>query len=153
MQAQVAKLSMLIHCEAADAFDAFVNPQKITRFWLTAASGPLAPNAKVEWEFRVPGVTDTLKVTEFQSPHRLAFEWSDGSRTSLYFEAQAPGKTVVRVEAGLGKDASFDDIVNTTEGYAIVLCDLKTFLETGRSANLVRDKAALITATMQSNRN
>ena len=34
----------------------------------------------------------------------------------------------------------------TVEGFAIVLCDLKTLLETGESANLVRDKAALIVA-------
>jgi hypothetical protein len=38
--------------------------------------------------------------------------------------------------------------VNATEGFTIVLCDLKTLLESGRSANLVRSKAALIAATL-----
>ena len=37
---------------------------------------------------------------------------------------------------------------NLAEGFAIVLCDLKTLLESGRSANLVRDKAELITRDM-----
>lgn len=32
------------------------------------------------------------------------------------------------------------------EGFAIVLCDLKTLLETGQSAGLVRAKAELISA-------
>jgi hypothetical protein len=32
------------------------------------------------------------------------------------------------------------------EGFAIVLCDLKTLLETGESAGLVRAKAELIIA-------
>ena len=36
----------------------------------------------------------------------------------------------------------------TVEGFAIVLCDLKTLLETGDSAHLVRDKAELITAAI-----
>jgi hypothetical protein len=37
---------------------------------------------------------------------------------------------------------------NNVEGFTIVLCDLKTLLESGRSANLVRDKAELITRQM-----
>jgi hypothetical protein len=37
-----------------------------------------------------------------------------------------------------------EQVVGATEGFTIVLCDLKTLLETGRSANLVRDKAELI---------
>ena len=37
--------------------------------------------------------------------------------------------------------------MNATEGFSIVLCDLKTFLESGKSANLVRAKAELIAAS------
>ncbi len=36
--------------------------------------------------------------------------------------------------------------VGAAEGFSIVLCDLKTLLESGTSANLVRDKAELIAA-------
>lgn len=42
-----------------------------------------------------------------------------------------------------------EQAVNATEGFSIVLCDLKTFLETGRSANLVRDKAKLIAESLE----
>jgi hypothetical protein len=35
-------------------------------------------------------------------------------------------------------------VVPTTEGFAIVLCDFKSLLETGTSAGMVRDKALLI---------
>jgi hypothetical protein len=35
-------------------------------------------------------------------------------------------------------------VVNATEGFSIVLCDLKVLLESGHSANLVKDKAQLI---------
>ena len=38
------------------------------------------------------------------------------------------------------------EAVSTTEGFAIVLCDLKSLLETGRSGRMVRDKAVLIAA-------
>lgn len=33
--------------------------------------------------------------------------------------------------------------------FVMVLCDLKTLLETGRSANLVRDKARLIADSLK----
>jgi hypothetical protein len=38
-------------------------------------------------------------------------------------------------------------VVNATEGFAIVLCDLKVLLETGHPAGLVKDKAELIHRT------
>ncbi|MES2603948.1 MAG: hypothetical protein V4603_03365, partial [Pseudomonadota bacterium] len=67
----------------------------------------------------------------------------------LEFSEHAPGRTRVSVETSefSGSDAA-EQVVNTTEGFTIVLCDLKTLLETGRSANLVRAKAELITASM-----
>jgi hypothetical protein len=55
------------------------------------------------------------------------------------------GITIVAIEAsGFGGDDPIGSIVDATEGFSIVLCDLKTLLETGRSANLVKDKAELI---------
>jgi hypothetical protein len=41
---------------------------------------------------------------------------------------------------------------DTIEGFSIVLCDLKTLLESGRSANLVRDKAELIARKLATQR-
>jgi hypothetical protein len=57
--------------------------------------------------------------------------------------------TRVAVEVtGFKDDNGVDSIVNATEGFSIVLCDLKTLLETGHSANLVRDKAELIAESL-----
>ena len=52
--------------------------------------------------------------------------------------AQTPTGTIL----GNVKDAQ--GAVNATEGFSIVLCELKILLETGRPGQLVRDKAALI---------
>ena len=61
-----------------------------------------------------------------------------------FFEEQK-GITVVSVEArGFGSQGGTDQVVNATEGFSIVLCDLKILLESGHSANLVKDKAELI---------
>ena len=57
----------------------------------------------------------------------------------------------MRVSGFEGADA-LRQATGTVEGFAIVLCDLKTLLETGESANLVRDKAALIIAAQAAQR-
>lgn len=146
----VAKASQLIKCQPSEAFGAFVDPNRITLFWLSASSGPLSKNAKVTWHFMVPGAVDTITVTEFEPAALIAFNWSDGSNTRLEFSAHSDEMTKVSVEAqGSAGDDLVEQIVNTTEGFSIVLCDLKTLIESGKSANLVRAKAELIAASME----
>lgn len=142
-----AKASQLIACQPQDAFDAFVDPQKITQFWLESASAPLAAGARVTWQFMVPGARDDLVVEALDAPNHICFSWSDGTKVSLRFAAHPAGGTEVSVEAtGFAGPGAVDEALNTTEGFSIVLCDLKTYLESGRSANLVRAKAELIAA-------
>lgn len=145
MGEHVARASMLIRRPVAEVFDAFVNPGTITKFWLESTTGPLAKGAQVGWVFMVPGATETVTVTAFEPRQRIAFDWSDGNRVTMTFEARGGADAHLVVEvAGLDDEAA---ALNATEGFAIVLCDLKTLLESGRSANLVRDKAALIAAS------
>jgi len=48
-----ATAEMLIRKPVRDVFDAFVNPRSLERFWLKSASGPLAKDTTVEWEFQI----------------------------------------------------------------------------------------------------
>lgn len=139
-----ARVEMLIRSSAPSCFDAFVNPDIIVKFWLDKTSGPLKPGATVTWHFMVPGAEDSVTVTELSSPARLAFDWSDGIHVAMDFKSQGAGTTVVSVVATGFQEAA--EAIGATEGFSIVLCDLKTLLESGASANLVRDKAELIAA-------
>lgn len=143
----IATTEMLIRKPASDVFDAFVNPRTIEKFWLKSASGPLAKDAKVEWEFMVQDVHETVVVTEFVPDRSIAFTWSDGIAVKMEFEQQSTNLTKFSVTATGFKGTDAPSLaVNATEGFAIVACDLKSLLETGRSGNMVRDKAALISA-------
>ena len=135
-------------------FDAFVTPERLTQFWLARASGPLAKDAKVEWHFMVPGAIASVAVTAFEPPRHLAFDWP-GMHVEMRFDHYvqdgngddaAATRVAVHVTGFAGDDA-VEQAVGTTEGFTTVLCDLKTLLESGRSAGLVRDKAALIMAS------
>lgn len=137
---------MLIRCAATEAFDAFVQPERITGFWLKSTTGPLEPNAQVDWEFLVPGATERVNVTAVDRPRHIAFTWAGGGiGVDIKFIEIRGNITVVSVGArGFKKDEGIDQVINATEGFTIVLCDLKVLMESGHTANLVKDKAELI---------
>src|SRR6188474_2304208 len=112
MADHIAQASMLIRRPVAEVFDAFVNPETITKFWLESTTGPLEKGAQVRWRFMVPGATETVTV--------------------MLFEAHGNDATRLAVEVTGFENES--EVVNATEGFSIVLCDLKTLLESGRSA-------------------
>ena len=69
----------------------------------------------------------------------------DGVLVEMRFELLDGTSTHVTVAvSGFSGEGMLEQVVDTIEGFSIVLCDLKTLLETGTSAGLVRDKAALI---------
>lgn len=141
-----AKAEMLIRKPPADVFDAFSDPRTLEKFWLKSASRPLAKNAVVEWEFLVPGACETVTVTGYVPARSIEFDWSDGVAVTIGFDLHAQGATRVSITAAGFDGAS--QAATATEGFSIVLCDLKGLLETGQSGNMVRDKAALISADM-----
>ena len=142
-----ATAAMLIRKPVRDVFDALVNPRSMEKFWLRRARGPLAQDATVEWEFMVEGARETVTVTEFIPQQIIGFRWSDGIAVTMRFEQHDVHSTKLSVTATgfTGADAS-SSAVNATEGFTIVVCDLKSLLETGQSGNMVRDKALLISA-------
>lgn len=146
---QTATAEMLIRRPPGEVFAAFVNPTLLRKFWLSDASGPLAPGARVRWKFMVPGAEADVVVRRFESPNHLAFDWPEGVHVDMKFAPVGDGATRVTVAVdGFDPRKLLVQATQTIEGFSIVLCDLKTLLESGSSANLVRDKAELITRAM-----
>jgi uncharacterized protein YndB with AHSA1/START domain len=143
----VARAEMLIRKPVQKVFKALVKPALLKKFWLKRASAPLSVGAKVDWEFRVPGATETVEVTRFVDSEEICFNWSDGKSVTMRFRSEGKSASVVEVKVeGFTGAKAVTEAISTTEGFAIVLCDLKGFLETGKSNHLVRDKANLIAA-------
>ena len=145
-----ARAELLIRKPVPAVFDALVNPATLEKFWLRKATGPLSEGAKVQWEFLVPGAHESVTVNEFVANETLEYTWSDGIAVRMDFRPKEDDNTRLTVTASgfSGPDASAQAVA-ATEGFTIVLCDLKSLLESGRSGNMVRDKAALIAADMQ----
>lgn len=141
-------VSMFIDAPAAKIYEAFVEPAVLTRFWLSSASAALQIGKSVEWRFMVEGAVDQVTAEQLEPGKLVAWRWSDGSKVRVELEGFATGTAVTVIHDNIGgTDAErIDAVTNGTEGFAIVLCDLKTLLETGKSAGLVKSKARLIEA-------
>ena len=66
----VARAKMLFRRPAREVFNAFVQPDLITKFWLKSTTGPLGQGAQVEWQFMVPGATERVNVWHEPSSDR-----------------------------------------------------------------------------------
>lgn len=109
------------------------------------------PNATVHWEFKIPGAAVDTTVTCFEPGRRLAFLWSDETSVDCRFVEHKLGTMVEIENAGFsGSDAdAIEAALGAVQGFAIVVCDLKSFLENGRPAHFSRDKAMIIAEEQQ----
>ena len=147
-QNHTARVSMLIEASPAVIFNAFIDPQWLVRFWLSAASAPLNKENEVRWDFMVTGASVKTRATRLDAGKGISWQWSDGSVVDIDFEAIGQTTAVTLVNTGFAGDEAkqVQAALNATEGFSIVLCDLKTLLEAGQPAGLTAAKAKLIEA-------
>jgi uncharacterized protein YndB with AHSA1/START domain len=142
----IATCSLLIRASARDAFKAFTDADTLTKFWLAKASDSLQLGTTVHWEFMVPGAKVDTRVAALEADERVLIEWSDGTFVEWTFESIDEGVVVTIKNWGFEgeRDAALQSALEATQGFTLVLADLKTLLETGTSASIVKDKAFLI---------
>lgn len=141
-----ARVSMFIQASPERVYRAFVEPHELVRFWLSRADAPLALGKTVHWNFLVEGAEVDTTAKAMDVGRRLAWDWSDGTSVSIDFEAMDGGTAVTLINDNLPGDGKefVEAALNATEGFAIVLADLKTLLESGTSAGITKAKAKLI---------
>jgi uncharacterized protein YndB with AHSA1/START domain len=140
-QVPVVKVGMLIRKPVEVVFEAFIDPAITSRFWFTKGSGRLETGRRVQWEWEMYGASADVDVKEIEENKRILIEF--GSTVEWVFTPRAENETFVTI-TNTGFKGDGDDIVkqaiDSTEGFTIVLCGLKAFLEHGIALNLVSDK-------------
>jgi Uncharacterized conserved protein len=145
-QAPVAKTEMLIRKPASEVFEAFIDPSITSQFWFTGGSGRLEAGNSVSWEWGMYGFSVTANVLEIEKDKRIVVEWGDPDNYTLIewkFVPRGEDQTYVTITNSGFKgegDAVVAQSIDSTEGFAMVLCGLKAFLEHGVRLNLVADK-------------
>lgn len=148
----MATVKALVRANVEKVYEAFVKPEILSKFWLSAASDPLEVGKTVRWEFMVTGVADQVTTTELITNQKIKVAFSDSTTVEWTFESVDTTNTIVTV-VNAGYSGSIEEQVeqalNSVEGFTWVLADLKTLLEQGMSAGIVKDKAWLIEKSMR----
>lgn len=141
----VARAELLIRKPVAEVFEAFVDPDLITRFWFDKSSGRLEPNRTVQWHWELINATAEVRVRAIEENKRILIEWGNGDRSTVEwtFYARSADTTYVRV-VNSGFTGEGDEIVGqaleSTGGFALVLAAAKAYLEHGIALNIVADR-------------
>lgn len=143
MSTLVVKAEMLIRRPPAEVFDAFADPALTTRFWFTRSSGKVEPGARLRWDWEMYGVHDDIVVKAVEPARRIVFEWSFplSNQVEMTFAPHAKGTLVSIVNSGLRGEDVVAEALDLTQGWNIVLCAAKAWLEHGIALNAIADKA------------
>lgn len=143
----IAKIELLIRKPVSQVFDAFVNPDIITKIWFNRSSGPLVAGKSVHWYWDKYEASSEIRVLELENNKRIYIEWDadtdSPSNVEWKFEARSDETTYVSVKhsgiVGDG-DAVVDKLIDSTGGFALVLAAAKAYLEHGIELNIVADR-------------
>ena len=121
-----------------EVFAAFVDPAKMSQYFISGASGPMKAGTKVEWEFADVGAKVLIDVLEVEENRRIVYEWapcgaSVRGRTTIQLRADEPNATVVTVnEAKFPMDhEGVKRAMGQTAGWTYTLACLKAYLQFG----------------------
>ncbi|QGQ95311.1 polyketide cyclase [Paenibacillus psychroresistens] len=140
-QAPIVKVEMLIRKPVEEVFEAFIDPAITSKFWFTKGSGKLEAGTRVKWDWEMYGVSADINVKEIEQNKRILIDFGD-TEAEWVFTSQAENETFVTItNSGFQGEGIVKHALDSTEGFTIVLCGLKAYLEHGLSLNLVADKA------------
>jgi uncharacterized protein YndB with AHSA1/START domain len=143
----VAKAELLIRKPAADVFDAFVDPDIITKFWFDKSSGRLESGKSVQWRWELFDLSIDVQVREILEDQRICIEWGTNNNNvttvEWTFTPRTDDTTYVSIVVS-GFSGSADKIVSealdSTGGFNLVLAAAKAWLEHGIQLNIVADR-------------
>jgi uncharacterized protein YndB with AHSA1/START domain len=116
-----------------EVFEGIVNPEKMTKYFISESSGRLESGKEVIWKF--PEFTDKYPVNEIkiEANRSISFVWDPETVVKITLEKLPDNSTVVRVNEN-GKELNDDNLkwaLDNSGGWANFLACLKAYLEYG----------------------
>jgi uncharacterized protein YndB with AHSA1/START domain len=128
-----------------EVFAAFIDPAKMSQYFISGASGPMKAGTKVQWEFADVGAKVLIDVLEVEENRRIVYEGAScgtRSRITIQLRADDPNTTVVTInEAKFPMDhAGVKRAMGQTAGWTYTLACLKAYLQFGINLRLGLNK-------------
>jgi uncharacterized protein YndB with AHSA1/START domain len=136
----LVEVDMLIRRPASEVWEAFADPDRISRFWLARSTGRLETGAVVSWSFKVAGAETDVTVVEALPGVRLDLRWDDGQPLRISFDERREGTVVTVRVTDFAGDTPAANAVESMSGFTLVLASLKMYLEHGVEGDLMYDK-------------
>ena len=140
----------IIRRAPTEVFAAFVDADKMSKFWFTRTDDRLKEGETSRWALgsAADAFSFDILVKELREPEKIVIEWEgpDGSTTLVtwLFEETGQGDTILTIEE-TGFSGSRNDVVervvDSTGGFNQVIIAMKAFVEHGVAVNVVADHA------------
>ena len=123
----------------SEVFAAVVDPEKMSRYFISGASGPLKAGTMVVWEFADVGAKVPIDVLEVEENRKIVLESSalgPRIRTTIQFAPEGNEATFVTVteSAFPMTEEGVKLALVQNAGWTHTLCGLKTFWMPGEGA-------------------
>lgn len=119
----------------AEVFDAIVNPNKITGYFVSDVHGEFLPGNTIIWEFKDYNVSCDVEVKEVVLNESIAFDWSGGGRKASVFiklDEQEDRTNIDITESSFEmNEEGIKVAMQQNQGWTDFICSLKAYLYTG----------------------
>lgn len=128
-----AKVSIQIQQPASTVFEAIVNPEEMSHYFISGSSGRMEEGAQLQWQFpEFPGEFP-VTVGKVVPNKEINYSWDPPVNVQFLLEEQPDGSTIVRITEG-SKEFSEENVnwvIGQTEGWANFLACLKAWVDHG----------------------
>ncbi|MGB1313149.1 MAG: SRPBCC domain-containing protein [Bizionia paragorgiae] len=116
-----------------DVFQGIVNPEKMTKYFISDSSGRLESEKEVIWKFPEFEEEFLIKDIKVQNNSSISFVWDPETVVKITLEKVPDNSTIVRVNEN-GKEFSEENLnwaLENSGGWANFLACMKAYLEYG----------------------
>jgi uncharacterized protein YndB with AHSA1/START domain len=119
-----------------EVFDAIIDPDKMSNYFISKSSGKMEEGKKIIWKFPEFEMEAPVRIGKIEKDKYISFYW-DSDGLELFVEMTlSPGKnnsTVVTIteKSRNNDEAGINWLKGNTEGWANFLACLKAYLEYG----------------------
>jgi len=119
-----------------EVFEAWINPDQMSRYFISSASAPISEGERIEWRFEDVNAKFNVDILQVVKDKLIVFSWAAaGSKhdVEVFFEPDVDDSTVIKItESSFSEDA--DGIrqgLGQNAGWTHLLCCLKAYMKFG----------------------
>ena len=130
------KVALQIQKPANEVFDAIVDPEKMSNYFISTSTGRMEERKQLVWKFPEFDMEFPIRVGKIEKDKYISYYWSNEGEEMFVEMSLSPferDSTVVTItEKSRHNDAEgIKWLIGNTEGWANFLASLKAYLEYG----------------------